>query len=84
MNAYDCHALRGTPFLVRLIGFGLFKPKYSMLANINQKDLLFMIELMNAGKVKSVIDKRYPLNEAAEAIRYLEDGHALGKVVITV
>jgi len=56
----------------------------SMLANINQKDLLFIIELMNAGKVKSIIDKRYPLNETAEALRYLEEGHACGKVVITV
>ena len=55
-----------------------------MVAKINQKDLLFMIELMNAGKVKSVIDKRYPLAETAEAVRYLEDGHARGKVVITV
>jgi NADPH:quinone reductase-like Zn-dependent oxidoreductase len=56
----------------------------SMIANINQKDLLFMTALMKAGKVKSIIDKRYPLNETAEAIRYLEGGHARGKVVITV
>ena len=55
-----------------------------MVAKIIQKDLLFMIELMNAGKVKSIIDKRYPLAETAEAVRYLEDGHARGKVVITV
>jgi len=55
-----------------------------MVANINQKDLLFMIELMNAGKVRSVIDKLYPLSETAEALRYLEEGHARGKVVITV
>jgi len=55
-----------------------------MVANVNQKDLLFLIELMKAGKVKSTIDKRYPLSETAEALRYLEDGHARGKVVITV
>ncbi len=36
------------------------------------------------GKVKPVIDRRYPLSETAEAIRYLEEGHARGKVVITV
>jgi NADPH:quinone reductase-like Zn-dependent oxidoreductase len=55
-----------------------------MVAKINQKDLLFITGLMNAGKVKSIIDKRYPLNETAEALRYLEEGHARGKVVITV
>jgi NADPH:quinone reductase-like Zn-dependent oxidoreductase len=53
-------------------------------AKIKQKDLLFIIELINAGKVKSIIDKRYQLNETAEALRYLEEGHARGKVVITV
>jgi NADPH:quinone reductase-like Zn-dependent oxidoreductase len=55
-----------------------------MVANVNQKDLLFIIELMNAGKVKSIIDRRYPLKETAEALRYLEEGHARGKVVITI
>jgi NADPH:quinone reductase-like Zn-dependent oxidoreductase len=55
-----------------------------MVANVNQKDLLFLIELMKAGKVKSIVDKRYPLGETAEALRYLEDGHARGKVVISI
>jgi len=55
-----------------------------MVAKINQKDLLFIIGLINLGKVKSIIDKSYPLNETAEALRYLEEGHARGKVVITV
>jgi NADPH:quinone reductase-like Zn-dependent oxidoreductase len=50
----------------------------------NQKDLMFMKELLEAGKVVPVIDRRYPLNETAEAIRYLEEGHARGKVVITI
>jgi len=43
-----------------------------------------MKELIEAGKVKPVIDKRYPFSEVADAIRYLEEGHARGKVVITV
>ena len=50
----------------------------------NQKDLLFIKELLETGKVVPVIDRRYPLSETAEAVRYLEGGHAQGKVVITV
>jgi NADPH:quinone reductase-like Zn-dependent oxidoreductase len=49
-----------------------------------QKDLIIIKELLEAGKVVSVIDRTYPLSETAEAIRYLETGHARGKVVITV
>ena len=53
-------------------------------AEPNQNDLLFVKELLEAGKVVPVIDRCYPLSETAEAIRYLEAGHARGKVVITV
>ncbi len=52
-------------------------------AKPNQKDLVIMKELLEAGKVVPVIDRRYPLSEAAEALRYLGEGHAQGKVVIT-
>jgi len=50
----------------------------------NQKDLISIKELVEAGEVIPVIDRCYPLNEVAEAISYLEEGHARGKVVITV
>ena len=50
----------------------------------NKADLTFLKELLEAGKVVPVIDRCYPLSETAEAIRYLETGHAKGKVVITV
>ena len=53
-------------------------------AKPSQKDLVFMKELLEAGKVVPVIDRRYPLGETAEALRYLEEGHARGKVVITM
>lgn len=54
------------------------------IAKINQKDLLFLKDLAEAGKLISVIDRRYPLCEAAEALRYLEQRHAQGKIVLTV
>ena len=56
----------------------------SAVAKAIQSDLEFLTELLEAGKVESVIDRVYGLSEVAEAIRYLEGGHARGKVVITV
>ena len=56
----------------------------TMIKKPNKKDLVFMKELFEAGKVVPVIDRRYPLSEVPEALRYLEEGHAQGKVVITV
>ena len=53
-------------------------------AKANQKDLVMLKELVEAGKVVPVIDKRYSLSEVPEALRYLGAGHARGKVVITV
>jgi NADPH:quinone reductase-like Zn-dependent oxidoreductase len=53
-------------------------------AKRSQKDLVILKELLEAGKIVPVIDKRYSLNEAAEALRYLGEGHARGKVVITM
>jgi NADPH:quinone reductase-like Zn-dependent oxidoreductase len=50
----------------------------------NHEDLLVLKELIESGKLTPVIDRTYPLSEAPEAIRYLEEGHARGKVVISV
>ena len=54
------------------------------LAHLNKDDLMVMRELLEAGKVTPVIDRTYPLSEVPDAIRYLEEGHARGKVVITI
>ncbi len=54
------------------------------IAKINQRDLVYMKELLETKKVVPVIDRRYSLGETADAIRYLEEGHAQGKVIITV
>ena len=58
--------------------------KMGILMHKPNKDLAFMKELFEAGKVVPIIDRRYPLNETAEALRYFGEGHARGKVVITV
>lgn len=50
----------------------------------NQEDLLFLKGLIESGKVRPVIDRRFPLSEVANAVRYIEAGHATGKVVISV
>jgi NADPH:quinone reductase-like Zn-dependent oxidoreductase len=56
----------------------------SLLSKENHEDLLVLKELIEAGKVTPVIDRSYPLSEVPQAIRYLEEGRAKGKVVITV
>jgi NADPH:quinone reductase-like Zn-dependent oxidoreductase len=55
-----------------------------LLADLNQTDLNTLGQLAAAGKLTPVIDRRYPLSDTAAAIRYLEEGHARGKVVITM
>jgi NADPH:quinone reductase-like Zn-dependent oxidoreductase len=55
-----------------------------MMVKPNQNDLVFIKDLIEAGKVTPVIDRSYPLSEVAEAFRYIGTGHAQGKVVITI
>jgi NADPH:quinone reductase-like Zn-dependent oxidoreductase len=55
-----------------------------LFANPDQDDLMYLKELFEAGEVKSVIDRRYTLTDAAEALGYLGEGHARGKIVITM
>src|SRR5215204_6331412 len=69
-------ALMLSPFVGQKLG--------TFVASENHEDMNVLKELIEAGKVTPVIDRTYPLSEVSEAIRYLEEGHAQGKVVITV
>ena len=54
------------------------------IASFNQKDMMTLAELMQSGKIKPVIDRTYKLSEVSTALSYLQEGHARGKVVLTV
>jgi NADPH:quinone reductase-like Zn-dependent oxidoreductase len=60
------------------------KKMVSLMAQSNKEDLVFLNELLEAGKVVPVIDRRYPLSEVPDAVRYYGEGRTQGKVVITV
>src|SRR5881296_902732 len=77
--------------ILRLLYFTLLRRLLSggrkfrfFIAKINQKDLNLLSDLLETRKIKSVIDRRYRLDEVGEAMQYLGEGHARGKVVITV
>ncbi|MBK8041184.1 MAG: NAD(P)-dependent alcohol dehydrogenase [Haliscomenobacter sp.] len=67
----------------RLLSFGSKKIK-ALSAKANPQDLAFVAHLLETGAIKPVITQRYPLEQAAEAMRYLMQGHAAGKVVVQV
>src|SRR5437763_5605341 len=80
---------RWTGPLVGVIKMLITKPVVTqemrmLLAGMNAKDLTFLANLSQAGKVKPVIDRTYTFSQLPEAMRYLEEGHARGKVVLTV
>lgn len=68
----------------RLAAVGKKQTVTFFVARITTDDLAYVGELLAAGKLRSVIDRRFPLSEAADALRYLGRGHARGKVMITV
>ena len=94
LNAKGICVIAGAPkepgiFLARFISAPVLSwfvsQKFVMfIAKLSKEDLTILQELMKSGKVTPVIDKRYSLSEVREALRYLEEGHARGKVVITV
>jgi NADPH:quinone reductase-like Zn-dependent oxidoreductase len=70
------YAYLASPFVKQHMGL--------MLANLTPEDLQLLADLAREGKVTSVIDRRYPLGQTAQAIAYLEEGRARGKVIIAV
>jgi NADPH:quinone reductase-like Zn-dependent oxidoreductase len=70
------HTLILSPFINQKMGM--------MMADANHNDLTILADMMQSGKLKAVIDRTYKLAEVPQAIRYLEEGHARGKVIISV
>lgn len=67
-----------------LIGKMKGRKVVSFMADLKKSDLTFLKELLEAGKIVPVIDRKYSLSETPQAIRYVEEGHARGKVIINV
>ena len=78
------HAGMGYVFKAFLLSLFVRKQGRPFVSTPDQDDLITLKELVEAGRVTPVIDRTYPLREAAEAFRYLDQGHARGKVVIVV
>ena len=78
------HAGMGYVFKAFLLPLFVRQQERPFVSTPNQDDLITLKELVEAGRVTPVIDRTYPLRETAEAFRYLDQGHAQGKVVIVV
>jgi NADPH:quinone reductase-like Zn-dependent oxidoreductase len=68
----------------RLAAIGKSQKVKFFIAKINKEDLAVMQELLDSGQVKSVIDRTYDLSQVGDALRYLGEGHARGKIVLTM
>ena len=78
------HAGMGYVINAFLLSLFVRQQERPFVATANRDDLITLRELIEAGRVTPVIDRTYPLSETAEAFRYLDQGHAQGKVIIVV
>ena len=78
------HAGMGYVFKASLLPLFVRQQERPFVSTPNQKDLITLKELVESGRVTPVIDRTYPLGDTAEAFRYLDQGHAEGKVIIVV
>lgn len=80
------HWIGPLPYLLRLLVSSWFmgQKRVLFMAKISTADLTVLKELIEAKKVTPVVDRRFEFREAAEALRYLKEGHARGKVVIAM
>jgi NADPH:quinone reductase-like Zn-dependent oxidoreductase len=83
-NTHLLFAVGQTMLLGRVLSRSGGRKMRFFIANPNHKDLVYLAELLGTGKLVPVVDGCYPLGQTADAFRYLEEGHAKGKVVITV
>ena len=75
----------GLPRMARAVLMGLGSTTVKLVSPaVNRENLDALLRLLESGEVRVVIDKTYPLSQTADAIRYMQEGHARGKVVITV
>jgi NADPH:quinone reductase-like Zn-dependent oxidoreductase len=78
------HGGMGYVFKAFLLSPFMRQQERPFIATPNSEDLVVLKEMIEAGKITPVIDRTYPLSETPEAFRYLDEGHARGKVVITM
>jgi NADPH:quinone reductase-like Zn-dependent oxidoreductase len=84
VNDQGVIGIMARPLKAMLLGPFVSQQMSMMMAKISNKDLTFLADLMQSGRVTPVIDRTYNLAQTPEAIRYLEEGHARGKVILTV
>ena len=74
------------PLMLQTLGTSMLGKRKAVFAMppLRQEDLLYLKDLIESGALKSVIDRRYPLAQAAEAHKYAETGHAKGKIILSI